>query len=102
MRRIARRRWLTPTLVLLLAGRGFPQGDQQNAALIVIGHPGQVPITQINGRPYVAVDALARLMSGALGYQRQSDHIDVAAGERGADSFSRRPVCESGTVPEIF
>jgi hypothetical protein len=69
VRRIARRRWLTPAVVLLLAGRGFPQGDQQNAALIVSGHPGQVPLTQINGRPYVAVDALARLMNGSRGYQ---------------------------------
>jgi hypothetical protein len=54
VRRIARRRWLTPVVVLLLAGRGFPQGNQQNAALIVSGHPGQVPLTQIYGRPYVA------------------------------------------------
>ena len=68
MRRITRGGWLT-LAVVLLPGRGFSQGDQQSGALIVSGHSGQVPVTQINGRPYVAVDALARLMNGSLGYQ---------------------------------
>jgi hypothetical protein len=49
-----RRRLLALVAVLFLAGRGFLQGDQQNAALIVSGYPGQVPLTQIYGRPYVA------------------------------------------------
>ena len=53
-RRIPRRRLLALVAVLFLAGRGFLQGDQQNAALIVSGYPGQVPLTQIYGRPYVA------------------------------------------------
>jgi hypothetical protein len=69
MRRIARCGGLTLVVVLFILGRGFSQGDHQNAALAVSGHPGQVPVTQINGRPYVAVDALARLMNGSLGYQ---------------------------------
>jgi hypothetical protein len=53
-RRIPRRRLLALVAVLFLAGRGFLQGDQQNAALIVSGYPGQVPLTQIYGRAYVA------------------------------------------------
>lgn len=69
MRRITRGGWLTLVAVLLAPGRGFSQGDQHSGVLIVSGHPGQVPVTQINGRPFVAVDALARLMNGSLGYQ---------------------------------
>ena len=69
MRRIAGRGWLTLVLLLLAPGRGFSQGEQQSGALIVSGHPGHVPVTQINGRSYVPVDALARLMNGSLGYQ---------------------------------
>ena len=69
MRRIARRRWLTLVLLLFMPGDGFSQENQQSGALIVRGHPGQAPVTQINGRPYVAVDALARLMNGSLGFQ---------------------------------
>ena len=42
-RRIPRRRLLALVAVLFLAGRGFLQGDQQNAALIVSGYTGQVP-----------------------------------------------------------
>ena len=69
MRRIARRGWLTLVVALLVSGRSFSQLDQQSGALVVSGHSGQVPVTQLNGRPYVAVDALARLMNGSLGYQ---------------------------------
>jgi hypothetical protein len=66
MRRIG---WFTLVVALLVPGRSFSQADQQSGALIVSGHTGQVPLTQINGRPYVAVDALAQLMNGSLGYQ---------------------------------
>ncbi len=69
MRRIARRRWIMLVVLLFVPGRSFSQGDLQSGAVIVSGHPGQVPVTQINGRPYVALDALARLMNGSLGYQ---------------------------------
>lgn len=68
MRKIARWGVLTLVVGLLVLGRGLSQEDQQNGALIISGHAGQLPITPINGRPYVAVDALARLMNGSLGY----------------------------------
>ncbi len=37
-----------------------------SGTVAVAGHPGQVPVVQINGRPYVDVDALARLAGGSL------------------------------------
>ena len=51
------------------AGSRFLQTDQQSGTFILSGHPGQAPLIQLNGRPYVAVDALAQLMSGSLSYQ---------------------------------
>jgi hypothetical protein len=69
MRGIAHRRWLTLVGLLMAPGLGFSQADQQSGTLIVSGHSGQAPVTQINSRSYVAVDALARLMNGSLGYQ---------------------------------
>jgi hypothetical protein len=92
MRRIARCGGLTLVAVLFILGRGFSQGDQQNGALIVSGHPGQVPVTQINGRPYVAVDALARLMNGSLGYQGSQITLTLPA-----TSAERTPAGQSAS-----
>jgi hypothetical protein len=69
MRLIAHGRPLTFVGLLIASGLGFSQADQQSGTLTVSGHSGHAPVTQINGRTYVAVDALARLMNGSLGYQ---------------------------------
>jgi hypothetical protein len=37
--------------------------------LAVSGHAGSVPVTQINGKNYVEVEALAQLVSGSLSFQ---------------------------------
>jgi hypothetical protein len=66
---------LTSIGLLIASGLGFSQADQQGGTLTVRGHSGQAPVTQINGRSYVAVDALARLMNGSLGYQ--GSHITL-------------------------
>ena len=68
MRKILGHGWLALVLVLI-PGAVLPQASQESGVLTVSGHPGEVPVTQINGRPYVAVDALAQLMNGSLGYQ---------------------------------
>jgi hypothetical protein len=69
MRGIVHGSRLTFVGLLMASGLGSSLADQQSGTLIVSGHSGQAPVTQINGRPYVAVDALARLMNGSLGYQ---------------------------------
>jgi hypothetical protein len=69
MRGIEQSKWLLLAGLLLAQGPGFPQTDQQSGSFILSGHSGQAPLIQLNGRPYVAVDALARLMSGSLSYQ---------------------------------
>ncbi|MGA2369551.1 MAG: hypothetical protein ACLPPV_11460 [Candidatus Korobacteraceae bacterium] len=60
-------------LVLLCFGFGaavpaFTQA-QQNGTLVVSGQPGQTQVLQINGRSYVDIEALARLINGSLSFK---------------------------------
>jgi hypothetical protein len=59
MRRTEKIRWLLVAGLLLAPGPGFSQTDQQSGSLILSGHFGQAPLIHLNGRPYVAVEALA-------------------------------------------
>ena len=68
MRGIVRGEWLTIAVLLVPPPAAFSQANQQTGTLVVSGYPGEVPVTQISGRTYVAVDELARLMNGSLGY----------------------------------
>lgn len=69
MRRIKRGKCLRLIVFLIVPGLAFSQAEQQNGTLVVPGHTGQAPVTHLNGRAYVAVDELARLMNGSLGYR---------------------------------
>lgn len=62
------RAWLVLTAILALAGRALPQSGQQNSTLIVSGQPGQATVVQINGRSFVDLESLARLVSGSLSF----------------------------------
>ena len=65
MRVIVDSKWLMLVGLLLVPGHGFSQVDQQST-FVLSGHSGRAPLIQINGRSYVAVDALAQLMSRSL------------------------------------
>ena len=82
MQFMAHGRRLTLVGLLIASGLGFSQADQQGGTLTVSGHSGQAPVTQINGRSYVAIDALARLMNGSLGYQ--GNHITLTVPSDGS------------------
>jgi hypothetical protein len=45
------------------------QAAQQDATLSVNGLPGQAPVLHVNGKSYVDVEALARLISGSLSFK---------------------------------
>jgi hypothetical protein len=55
--------------LLLLSGIIWSQAAQQNPTLTISGQPGQTPVLQINGRSYVDIEALARLMNGSLSFK---------------------------------
>ena len=54
---------------LVLPGLAWQQAAQQNQTLIVSGQPGQTPVLQINGKSYVDITALARLINGSLSFK---------------------------------
>jgi hypothetical protein len=74
-------------VLLFLAAAGSSQGNHEGGTLTVSGHPGEVPVTQIDGRPYVPLDALARLMNGSLAYQGKRITLTLPA----AASVARTP-----------
>jgi hypothetical protein len=69
MRGITHGGWLTLVVLLIAAAPGFSQAQQQKGTFMVAGHTGKAPVTRVDGRSYVAIDALAQLMNGSLGYQ---------------------------------
>jgi hypothetical protein len=91
MRGIVRSKWLMLVGLLLAQRTGFSQADQQTGSFIVSGHSGQAPSIQINGRSYVAVDALARLMSGSLSYQGSQITLTLPVAATGSDPRGSHP-----------
>jgi hypothetical protein len=80
MRAIEPVRWLTVVGLLVVHGAAWSQAGQAPETLVVSGHSGQAPVIRINGGSYVAVDALARLLSGSLAYQGDQVVLTVPAG----------------------
>jgi len=59
-------KWAAGLLVLgaVLAIPGLP--GQQQRTLAIAGHPGEVNVTEVNGRYLVEIDALRQLLNGSL------------------------------------
>jgi hypothetical protein len=83
---IRHREWLTLVVFLIVPGLGFSQSGQQTGTLVVTGHPGQAPVTHLDGRSWVAVDALAHLMNGSLGYRGNQITLTLPGSAGGAVS----------------
>jgi hypothetical protein len=64
-------KWILPLLLCFIFAAGRPAFTQaqQNGTLVVSGQPGQTPVLQINGRSYVDITALARLINGSLSFK---------------------------------
>ena len=60
--------------LLVLSGLAFAQA-QPNGTLGVSGQSGQTPVLQINGRSYVDIEALARLINGSLSFK--GNHVTL-------------------------
>jgi hypothetical protein len=77
--RAAAHRWVTLVGLLVANGLALSQAGQPGETLTVRGFAGQAPVTRINGSSYVAIDALARLMSGSLAYQGSEIVLTIPA-----------------------
>ena len=80
MRAMKPGRWLAVVGLLVVHGATWSQAGQARETLIISGHSGQAPVIRINGGSYVAVDALARLLSGSLAYKGDQVVLTVPAG----------------------
>lgn len=56
------------TMVLILAGPAFSQTVRKESTLAVSGQQGQAAIVQMDGKSYVEIESLARLLKGSLSF----------------------------------
>lgn len=52
-----------------------PPGSGQGGTLSVKGYPGTTPLVEMNGRSYVDLEALTRLIEGSIAYTQ--DHVTL-------------------------
>jgi hypothetical protein len=71
-----RKVWWIVALAMIISVAAVSQEKVQSLA--VSGHPGSVPVTQINGKKYVEVEALTQLVSGTLSFQGNQVTLTLA------------------------
>jgi hypothetical protein len=84
-----------------LAQATAPEGSQHGGTLSVNGYPGTTPLVQMNGRSYVDLAALARMIEGSLAY-KQDDVVltlpssTAEASAAGAKEGFSKPFVKAG------
>ena len=91
MRGIRRGELLVLMALQAAAGLGLSLAEQQDGNLVIPGHTGQAPVTHLNGRSYVAIDALAHLLNGTVSYRGNEITLTLpnAANQTGARRLSK-------------
>jgi hypothetical protein len=84
------------TLALFLPLLALSQSASQTLTLNLNGQQSQVAVTQMNGRSYVEVEALARAASGTLSFQGNKMLLTVPGT---AASSAAAPVVDSSAPP---
>lgn len=87
MRGIARGEWFPLFVLLTVVGGGLALAEHQEGTLVVSGHSGRAPVTYVNGRAYVAIDALARLLNASVDYRRNEITLTL----HGASGAANQP-----------
>lgn len=65
-------------LIFVFPGILVSQTVQHGATLTVNGEPGEAPVIQVDGRSYVDLEALARILNGSLGFQGNQISLALA------------------------
>jgi hypothetical protein len=73
---MSRKRW---SAWLVLGMFASVPALRAQSTLTVNGQPGQAPVIQVNGRSYVDLEALARLLNGSLGFQGKQISLSLPA-----------------------
>ena len=86
MRRRAFRVWPMLAAFLLLPGLASSQAKQENPTLVISGRPGAAKVVEMNGRSFVEIDALARLVNGSLRFNGDQIVLTLPAPAAGASA----------------
>ncbi len=84
MRKLPFSGWLMLAAFLALPIFALSQAAQQNLTLIVNGRPGSINVVQLDGRPYVEIEALARIASGSLSFKENQIILSLPASATGS------------------
>lgn len=104
MRKESWRGWLILLVLLIVPGLARSQAVQQSRTLIVNGRSGPVKIMEIDGRSYVDLESLARIVNGTLGFSGNQITLTLpssAAGTESAAAPSKLPA-NSGFSKEFL
>jgi hypothetical protein len=93
------RRSVTLVFAMILPLLALSQSAPQNLTLEMNGQQAQVPVTQMNGRNYVEVEALARAANGSVSFQGNAMRLTLGAGGGGASNNPPPPSSESSSQP---
>ena len=86
MRKKSWRGWLVLRVLLIVPGLARAQAVQQSRTLIVNGQSGPVKIMEIDGRPYVDLESLARIANGTLGFSGSQITLTLPRSVPGTES----------------
>lgn len=78
--------WLMLVLLLILPGLAMSQAAQQNLTLHVNGQSGQATVVQMNGRSYVEIESLVRIVNGSLRFKENQIILTLPASTSSAPS----------------
>jgi len=98
MKEKVRSLWVISTVTVIVSLQAMSQGHPQT--LVVSGHEGSVPVTQMNGKIYVEVEALARVANGALSFN--GNQITLTLAVAGGNAAAASPEVHTGFSREFL
>ena len=96
MRDTSFRKILSLAACLLIPRLALSQVPRQSGTLSVTGHPGQVPVIDINGRSYVEIDSLARLTSSSIAFRDKQIIVTFSPSEANTKAAGTNQPVPSG------
>lgn len=87
------------TVTMLVVAVGMVQAAQQGTVLVLSGYPGTVPVTQMNGKNYVSVEALARVTNGSIGFNGSMIVLTLPGTGGGGNAAPQQASAPAGPAP---
>jgi hypothetical protein len=78
-------------LLLILPGIALSQAAQQNLTFLVNGQAGQAAVVQMNGRSFVDIESLVRIVNGSLRFKENQIILTLPAPTTNAPSAQAEP-----------